>query len=137
MNVHRRTAAASLLILVLATAMTACAPSPSTNLNHLTIWQGEVTYPNTEPDIVSWIGYGSFAYNTGPGCDILEGGSGWTQAFTRLDDTTVRVTITLDWLEGNNSGAGYGCGVHDIHAGLRDAGGTEVAFAVLPVISHT
>ncbi len=50
-----------------------------TDLPHLTIWDGDVSYADTNPDIVDWVGYGTFAYIAGlGGCSIVDGGNGWT-----------------------------------------------------------
>ncbi|MFV0317210.1 MAG: hypothetical protein ACK5O2_09660 [Microthrixaceae bacterium] len=125
-------AAGALLVALLA----ACAPEPPPpSVHHLTTWQGDVTYPDTNPDIVDWVGVGSFAYNTGGinGCSILDGGAGWTESFVRTDANTVRVTITLDWLEGYP----LECGVQDIQGDLKDASGNSVRFAIIPLLSHT
>ncbi len=112
---------------------------PSTDLQHVTTWQSDIAYADTLPAIVDWVGYGSFAYNEGlGGCNIVDGGAGWTESFTRIDPQTVRVRLTLDWVEGDNGVDGYGCGVNDVlNAGLLDGGGTEVAFELIALISHT
>lgn len=133
------TLAALEAVLALVTACTPPPEPPDTNLHHVTIWQGDVAHPDSDPDIVDWVGYGSFAYNIGlGGCSILEGGAGWTESFVRIDPATVRVTITLDWIEGDNGIDPYGCGVVDeLNAGLLDATGSEVAFGLIPLVSHS
>ncbi len=115
------------------------APSKSTSLHHVTIWESDVAYADTLPAIVDWVGYGSFAYNQGMGgCNMLDGGAGWTKSFTRVDSQTVHVRLTLDWFEGDNGVDGYGCGVNDVlNVGLLDSGGTEVAFALISLVSNT
>ena len=99
----------------------------------MTTWQSDIAYADTLPAIVDWVGYGSYAYNEGlGGCNIVDGGAGWTESFTRIDPQTVRVRLTLDWVEGDNGVDGYGCGVNDVlNAGLLDGGGTEVAFELI------
>lgn len=113
-------------------------PPPPTQIHHVTIWQLDVAHPDTAPDITSWNGFGTFLYNDGGPCVTLDGGGGWTQTFVRLDAATVRVTITLDWIEGSNDGSGFFCGVNeDLNVGLVDTTGVQVAFAVVPLLSHT
>ena len=102
--------------------------------------EADVAYLDTDPAIVDWVGYGSFLYNQGlGGCNIVDGGgAGWTESFTRLDPTTVRVRLTLDWVEGDNGIDGYGCGVNDpLNVGLLDSNGNEVTFELIPLVSHT
>ncbi len=141
MGTLRRSWAVVGLVVVMAGA-SACAPPPappSTDINHVTIWEADVAYAETAPVIVDWVGYGSFAYNQGlGGCNIVDGGAGWTESFTRIDPATVRVRLTLDWAEGDNGVDGYGCGVNDpLNVGLLDASGNEVAFELIPLVSHT
>ena len=128
------------LVLVVTIGLPACTPPPpSTDVAHVTTWEGDVVHADTLPDIVDWVGYGSFAYNLGlGGCNIVDGGAGWTESFTRLDAQTVRVRISLDWVEGDNGVDGYGCGVNDpLFVGLLDGGGSELAFEEIPLLSHT
>ena len=142
MNSIRR-AGIMLALIGLAAWVTACAPPPSpppdTNLYHLTVWQADVTYPDTQPDIVDWVGYGSFVYNDGlGGCNLVDGGAGFSESFVRLDPNTVRVTLTLDWIEGENGIDPYGCGVQpELSVGLLDGLGNEVAQPQVPLLSHT
>ena len=125
--------------------LVACAPEdpppPPPGQHHVTVWETDVAYADTQPDIVDWEGFGSFAYNAaGPtfGCEILDGGTGWAASFDRIDAATVHVRLSLDWYEGNNGGLGYGCGVNDVlHIGLNDAGGAQVAFELIPLASHS
>lgn len=135
---------AALGLAVLVVGASACAPTPpppppSTDIDHLTVWEADVAYPETSPAIVDWVGYGSFAYNQGlGGCNIVDGGDGWTESFTRIDPSTVRVRLTLDWVEGDNGVDGYGCGVNDVlNVGLLDGAANEVAFELIPLVSHT
>ena len=143
MRSFRRTTAVLGLLLACTASVVACAPEPplppSTDVHHVTTWQSDIAYAATLPDIVDWVGYGSYAYNEGlGGCNIVDGGAGWTESFTRIDPQTVRVRLTLDWVEGDNGVDGYGCGVNDVlNVGLLDGGGTEVAFELISLISHT
>lgn len=142
MKYNRRIPVVAALAATIALA-TACVPPPEpppdTNLHHLTTWEAEVAYADSGPEVVDWVGYGSYAYNAGlGGCNIVDGGDGFTETFLRLDPATLRVTITLDWIEGENGVDPYGCGVNEfLSVGLRDAGGNEVAFELIPLKSHT
>jgi hypothetical protein len=76
------------------------------------MWQTDVTYPDTQPDVIDWVGYGSFGYDDGlGGCNLVDGGAGFSQLFLCPDPNTVRVTLALDWIEGDNGIDPYGCGV--------------------------
>ena len=127
------------MVVIGASACAQTPPPPSTDVQHVTVWQADVPYAEAGPAIVDWVGYGSYAYNEGlGGCNIVDGGAGFSESFTRIDAATVRVRITLDWVEGDNGVDGYGCGVNDpLHVGLLDSGGAEVAFELIPLLSHT
>mgnify|MGYP001811675535 CR=1 FL=1 len=142
MGTLRRVSAALGLILIITFGLSACAPPPpppSTDLPHVTTGEGDVTYADTNPEIVDWVVFGSFAYNAGlGGCSMVTGGSGWTESFTRIDPLTVRVRLMLDWVEGDNGIDPYGCGVNNpLFVGLLDGTGTEVADGEIPLLSHT
>ena len=127
--------------LVVLVGASACGPPPppTTDVNHLTVWEADVAYADTNPEIVGWVGYGSLLYNKGlGGCNVVEGGAGWSESFTRIDSATVRVRLTLGWIEGDNGVDGYGCGVNDpLNVGLKDGNGNEVTFALIPLVSHS
>jgi hypothetical protein len=144
MGTIRRVWPAAVVALVVIGA-TACAPPPpppKTTVDHVTVWEADVPYAETSPAIVSWVGYGSYLYNLAPTaagqCNPLDEGTGFSSSFTRIDPATVRVRVTLDWVEGRNTAGRFGCGVEEeLNAGLLDGTGSEVAFALLPLVSHT
>lgn len=140
----RLRAIALLGVVVALVGLSACTedpppPPPDPGVHHVTVWQADVEHAEGQPDIVDWVGYGSYLYNQGMvPCDVLDEGEGFSTTFTRLDEDTVQVRIELDWYEGDNDGAGYGCGVQDeLHTGLLDAGGNELQFSLIPLLSHT
>ena len=146
---RRRSIAAVFGVAMVVAVLSACAadvPAPAPDVQkHVTVWGADLAWPESSPEVVDSVGYGTWVHhiNNHPmygGCMLSDSDDdGWTESYTRINASTIRMRLTLHWTEIRNDGTGnFECAPNeDLFGDLQDAAGNLVTPYWIQLISHS